>query len=650
MISKYYIGFFFLALSLASCFQLLNKNHLPHSPNEDLSRHVAHAINFKNALFSGQLIPRLQVIDQYKSNVVNDIPVFQYYGFLTSLCAQPFLFAKILPLTSVVLGIVFLRFVGCTAIYLACKNLGFSVYPSLIAPIAWLTVPYISTNLYERVAFPEASAQCVIPLIPLAFSLLEDRKPYKAFTITTISIFFLALSHPVFLLWGCVAYFILTILFITRMSPKLILIEAVGVINGLALSSFQWLPAFLSSKELTIKFFAGSPFSASYLSSNSGFYGFPVPLLLEHPGGHVSNYYFTISAWIAPSLICAVYLRTKSCKHINLVYCFSLITLIFTILVFAKIDIWQYLPKLFWATQFPYRLISFIAVFAVFPLAYVLEKTSKNIKPYIYLLFFVSCLTNYPSYISSLNESGAIPAIEGIEQIYASQDYLITKAGIAYGDGWLKEDNLLSIPEGKRNLYINLCSRLPSNEDNTVYIKDAVTDIVFQEFVISSNLQIQHIIIPDNINKIKISSDKTFIPSQVSASNDQRKLGTFVGEVGFSRVEAKFITKDMVLRKVTGPYSRFFSPNANLEENKVYLATLPLAYSPFYLIQYGNQILSPTSTSDGNTQVEFVAAGNNIINASYKMPNMVWGLVIIGCLISLSICCEYLRKRNSQIL
>ncbi len=344
-------------LALLSAFQLLLPQNIPHTPNEDLARHVALALNFHDALLEGQFIPRLQSGSQV---VIPDIPVFQYYGFLSSLFAQPGLVLGLSPLHALILGVVIIRWFATIAIYLTCRILNFSQQASVLAVVAWLSFPYIQSNLYGRVAIPETFAQAILALLPLSWALAAYYSKGVTSLAVMLTILMLALAHPIFLMWGAgiIVIMIIYAFIINRRDSAEALF--VGLLLGVSFSSFQWLPAILSSHDLTLTYYFYSPFFKANLTSLSGFIGWP-KVLAENGGG---EYYFSVSMWLIPALVGAItycYNKNKSRPDmlINILF-----LLIFCFIAYSPIDFWKFLPKSTWATQFPYRLLSIVAIYS----------------------------------------------------------------------------------------------------------------------------------------------------------------------------------------------------------------------------------------------------------------------------------------------
>jgi hypothetical protein len=93
---------------------------IPITPANDLARHLAMVENFYTALKAKQIFPRLQELTTY----IHDVPVFQYYGFMTGLAAVPGILLGFSSLKALMLGILFFCIVGATVLYKCARYLG----------------------------------------------------------------------------------------------------------------------------------------------------------------------------------------------------------------------------------------------------------------------------------------------------------------------------------------------------------------------------------------------------------------------------------------------------------------------------------------------------------------------------------------------
>lgn len=381
-------------IAFISCSQLLFQLRLPHTPNEDLARHVALALNFKEALNQGQYIPILQP----NPGNLPDIPVYQYYGFMSSAVSQVGLFFHLPALNSVILGVALCRIFGLMALFLALNRIGISSIASIVACCAYIFFPYIQTNLYARTAIPEACAHGLLPFILMGYVYaITEKRWLIPVMLIAISIVFMALAHPIFLLWGVTSILVLAVVSLMSYSEhryRCFAILIVGLLFGLAISSFQWYPAYISSRDLNINFTEASPYSAAYLTSLSGFLGFPKKFSSDG-----FNFYFTGSSWVLPAIVMALFFFRKARRYSQDIQLRGVITAslvcvaLFLFLSFSPVNVWVYLPRAFYATQFPYRLLAFVGLFAAVLLGFVLDKIIISSRSKIVFGVFIVALS-----------------------------------------------------------------------------------------------------------------------------------------------------------------------------------------------------------------------------------------------------------------
>jgi hypothetical protein len=625
----------FLALAFLSAFQLFVPQNIPHTPNEDLARHVALALNFRDSIISGQFIPRLQLGGK---DIIPDIPVFQYYGFLSSLFAQPGLFFELSPLHALVVGVVIIRWIAAIVIYAACRIHNLSQQASVLAVVAWLSFPYIQSNLYGRVAVPEAFAQAVLAFIPLTWALAVRQSQRIAVSAVMLTILLLSLAHPIFLMWGvgAITSMVIGALILNRRDSAVALF--VGILLGVSVSSFQWLPAFLSSHDVSSAFFYYSPFSKAFLTSPSGFVGWPKVLMIDGGG----EYYFSLSVWVMPAIVGAIVYLYKNDKARVDVLVYIMLLLSFTFLAYSPVDFWQFFPKNTWATQFPYRLLSFVAIFGAIILAYACDaigvggRWAKMTIMALMVLFFSG-----PSLIApNIIRADGFSINEDIKSHFASQDYVATNnSKILYGDGWLQRDNFVFVPatQSDANLYIEARSGIPSNVGIGLRIINAVTkeNILDRKwYVPASGTKIQ-LVLPRGISTISLIPDTFFKPTDIDpTSTDGRELSLMISVLYIAPNGTSLLLPSEIDRKVISPYKRSFSfsHEQKLTQVNKYIAELPLAYSRFQEISQGVNLLKSEPSHDGLTRVQ-IANLNEPVISYYKMPPLSIYLTAGGVLV-----------------
>lgn len=427
-----------IGIAFAVTAQFINLNALPITPADDLARHVAMVENFFIAFNSGQWMP---IIQEPPFADLPDMPLFQYYGFMTGLVALPGMLLSLPSLKALMMGIFIFRIAGAAGVYWAGKLLGGNRKVSILAALVYYMTPYVISNLYGRVAVPEALAHCELPFLVLGLLLgFRGHQAAGAATVA-ITILLLSLTHPIFLLFGCIA---LILMMSVSLSRRVLVTGSVGLIAGVLLSTFRWYPMFLT-RDLLARFESYiSPAANKYLTSWQGLVGFPESLAaLIHsegssfapaPPSDIDYLYLTPGWFTLPAILGLIFLLANRGRLAE-----KLIILIpgivFLILAFGIGGIYQYLPRITWNVQFPYRLLSFVGLFTALALPILFPRIKALAFTVLAILAMVQSagLIFQPTYREPLKAPS-----DTIARAYANYDYAISdKYAINEGDNWM---------------------------------------------------------------------------------------------------------------------------------------------------------------------------------------------------------------------
>jgi hypothetical protein len=414
---------FLFVVALATVWQLLSLGNVPETPANDLAKHVAEIENFRLAFLDGQWIPRLQLAPAN----FPDIPVFQFYGFMMGLLSLPFLEMGLLPMHALVLGVLVVRWLGAAAIFRTGLMLGSSLWASLLASVSYLLTPYLISNLYGRVAVPEATAHGVLGILLYGLVRLGIRGDGISVLVLCLSVVAIALSHPIFLLYGCIASAVFMLL---TLKPRMILLGAVVLGASLLVAGFQWYPAFLVRNDLAINFLSQSPYNLAKLTSYSGLYGFPVSLT-DRKLSNQTMLFLTPGILTLPVLILLV--RKIGNLYGRATLCCATF---FLLLSFPPVDFWKLTPQFLWALQFPYRLLAFVALFIALGICLTFEQLKAQ------QFFILAGVLLVQSFGVLVQQPYSAPLSGGQREIaerFASLDYLITPTlPLTHVDGWMQ--------------------------------------------------------------------------------------------------------------------------------------------------------------------------------------------------------------------
>ena len=354
------IPIFLLMVTVATTFQLLTLVEVPQSPANDLAKHVASALNFRDAFRQGQWLPRIQL----RPTSFPSFPLYQYYSTLLGYLSLPFLAVGLKPIAAISMGVTVLRWISACAVYATGRLCSGSRAASLAGGVSYLLTPYMISNFYGRVALPEATAHAVLPILFYGLVRLHQRQDLPAALLIVIGIVGLAIAHPIFLLYAMAA----AGLFVVVAFPPARAIGPMAILLGsLLLASFQWLPAFTGRGELAADLLYGSPYYARRFSSALGLFWFPKSMVEEGIWGDGARLFLT------PGILTLPVVALLALKGISrLSFAVFALLCVFLFLSFPPFDIWDFIPEFTWGLQFPYRLLAFVALFVAvgLPISY----------------------------------------------------------------------------------------------------------------------------------------------------------------------------------------------------------------------------------------------------------------------------------------
>ncbi len=415
---------FLAVVSVCTLWQFISTGPIPETPNNDLARHAAAITNFKFAFMDSQYLPRMQLLP----SSYPDLPVFQFYGSMLGFLSLPFLAMKLPPLISLMFGLLVIRCLGAFALYATGRMLEANCWASLLASASYLLTPYLISNVYGRVAIPEATAHGLIAVLLYGLVRLAIRKDSFSVFIVSLSVVGLSLAHPIFFMFGCAASG-LTILITCQTSA--ILPASLILAGSVLLSSFQWYPAFLLRNDFATNFVNQSPFFVRKFTSFSGLYGFPLSLLQENilPSGS--------RLFLTPGILTIPILLLLLAKFKNLFARVSFCgAAIFMLLSYSPFDLWYFLPEFVWSVQFPYRLLAFVALFIAVGICVTLQRLRAWQFTVLMILIVGQSfrLLVQPPYSTPLSV-----AQSDIPSLFASVDYIVVPtAALTSPDGWLR--------------------------------------------------------------------------------------------------------------------------------------------------------------------------------------------------------------------
>lgn len=414
-------------VALAMTAQFLGLWVLPETPANDLAMHTAMVDGVVDALRSGQWLPRLLSASDH----VPDIPVFQYYGLATGLIGLPGVLVGLPAFPALMIGVLVARVLGLYGVYATGRLLGGGRPVALLAAAVYGLTPYLISNLYGRIDVAESLAHCELPFLVLGLVVAVSRSVAAGALIIAGTVFGLALTHPIFLLYGAVG---LGLMALVSCSGRGWAAAVAGGATGLLLSAFQWYPALFSDDLLSGHFLKYSPFHAAILTSASGLYGPPLSMADRGWTSPEAPYVFHTPGWLTVPMMLALTVLLSWLETVERARWARVVLAsgaVFLFLAYSPVDVFQFLPQKAWALQMPYRLLAFSALFTALALPLALPQ----LRPVLCVgLLAVTVVQSAPVLLRPTYQTPlAVPAAT-----YASIDYLMRdRGGLTTPDGWL---------------------------------------------------------------------------------------------------------------------------------------------------------------------------------------------------------------------
>ncbi|MBI5132488.1 MAG: hypothetical protein HZA66_23865 [Rhodopseudomonas palustris] len=367
-----------VAALLAGCFWLYGGFLWRTYAGADFPPAVSYAMNFKIALDHGQLPPRLVEFPrefQLGGGTVDgtpptpDAPVFQYYAFLPSALAYPFLSAGIKGPEALGWVLLLCFAVGALCLYVAALLLGARRNLALLASWSYLVSPWLISNIYARGGVAEGVSHALLPMMALGFACAWTGRYRAAVVATALGIGAMALAHNIFLLHGAffgglAVVFGLVAAVVARrrdggrLAPRLLApgSVALGLGLGLAITAWQWMPAYLGLKDTSFAAQVTDSFVQDF-SSLSGIFGWPRRFSLL---GNETSFFFTVGWWTVPSVLVAVWLARPGRRAFAAIL--AALFVAYFLLTYTPKFAYSLLPQAFTATQISFRTLAFLSL------------------------------------------------------------------------------------------------------------------------------------------------------------------------------------------------------------------------------------------------------------------------------------------------
>jgi hypothetical protein len=635
----------------------------------DFAPAISYVLNFQKAFADGQWIPRWMIVAReftFGGGSIDgtiptlDSPAFQYYGFLQSALAFPLLLLKIPPIPA--LQIVIILAFSCSGmiLYKVGRMLGANRYAAFLSGYSYIISPWLISNFYERGGISEGLGQATLPLIILGYA-FAIKKQYRLSVITiTASTAILALSHNIFLLYGVLvcSFFIFFSLirepledisgnrkYFKRINLAAPIILGMGILLGLAITSWQWLPAMMTLNEISFHYIGSfnQKIPAS-LADLSGALGKPKQFYAEWAHAKL-DFFFTIGWWTIPSILSLIFAP----KNLRKVAASIFVTfVVFFALTYLPRPIFPHLPSFFGATQFTFRLLSFLSVLGSFALCLSIQHISRKWAIIFFILITLSQLNVllYKMPEQKLTDEQCLKAYE-YNAFYAESPY---GQNIRFWyDGWLDESNILQLKGLKAPIFLTITGKA---REDLKQIQLFVAPISDPKHPVSNVVNLTSGKDFKIVLKINKSEDNLRIYTIPSYNAGWRRLSIRPEKINLiSGIQESFVPASEVNLLYSHGYQRVFEVNKDKiklhKPNKegFYSIELPTIYNRFSIPVQNNQKL--LAQVDFNHRLNVLTHDLNApITINYEWPKISIILTFIGTLGMLIL--MLIRPRNSK--
>lgn len=362
-LSGLYILLLFI-ITIPAFLAMLNNQYF--SMHDD--QHIARFYLLDQAIKQGYLYPRWVSILGFGYGY----PLFNFYPPLIYYLAETFHLFGFSLIWSLKLMIISGFFLSSLGMYLFVKKIiGKSL--AFLSAVLYTYFFYHAVLVYVRGALAESFALAVIPFIFLALDNLAKTSVFKNSLFFGITFALLILTHPLiaFPFIFYLGFFFIFYLLMNKQKIKFIKYFVLGLIVGLSLSAFFWLPSMIERKytlvdNILTKDLANYKihyiYPQQFLYSSWG-YGGSIVGPYDGMTFQLGKVHILLS--LLAFILSFIYLLKKRKLDKNLKYFyFFVLLLLFSLLMSTSCSsfVWDNLRYL-WYLQFPWRFLTFTALF-----------------------------------------------------------------------------------------------------------------------------------------------------------------------------------------------------------------------------------------------------------------------------------------------
>lgn len=310
---------------------------------------------------------------------------------------------------------------------------------SLAGALIYIYTPYRSTDVYSRGAIGESLAFVFLPVLVMGavklFKSSEESKKinWKNISLISLSLAALILSHDIvaYMFFPFFLIFIVFLVFLSKNKKILFVNSLLGILGGLFISAYFWIPAIIESKLMTygtvFNFVDHFPTIRQLLTSYFG-YGAsvagPYDLMSFFMGG--LNWFLLIVGGIL-----AIVFWRKILKIEKGILIWASITFVisFFMMNFRSSFLWEHLPFLPYF-QFPWRFLTMTTlttVVFIIPFKYLNFKHFSYVIPGLFIILSIILNFNYFKPHDYLKRVDSYYLNKYIPVPVASDEYLMTQ-------------------------------------------------------------------------------------------------------------------------------------------------------------------------------------------------------------------------------
>lgn len=356
--------FILFIITVPAFLTLLNSQYF--SMHDD--QHIARLYLLFEGIKQGQLFPRW--VDMLGFGF--GYPLFNFYPPLIYYIAAGFHVAGFSLIWSIKLMIITGFITAALGIYLLIKQI-IGKRPAFLGAVIYTYFFYHSITVYVRGALAEFFSMSILPFVFLGIYKIYEKPSIKSILFFAISFALLILTHPLIAFPSLIyiGLFSFFLFLLTKNKIKFIELLAIGLFVGLSLSSFYWLPSMIERK-----YTLTDQILTTELANYKDHYVYPQQLWYSPWGfgGSVKGLGdgFTFQLGKIPimlvilSVMFAMFFlyKNKKINEIFILYSLFIFLLLFSLFMttFYSSFIWDNI-KYLWYMQFPWRMLTFSALF-----------------------------------------------------------------------------------------------------------------------------------------------------------------------------------------------------------------------------------------------------------------------------------------------